>query len=169
MLPSDSGGVWLSFCFLLSADSKYVARIDRSKRARSTGAQQLSAPQLWLKCWVLPPRAGRGGGRSSPPAAWGGGAVSHPPAPACRPRPDYNNTEATSASRKKKRTGPRTHTAYNRLVSRARARGARTARIPARNRRVLRRAERRVSRRAERRVSRRAERRVSRRAERRVS
>ena len=62
-----------------------------------------------------------------------------------RPPPRKRNGRACARTRRASGT------------SSARARGAHVARLPARNRRVSRRAERRVSRRAERRVSRRAD------------
>ena len=47
----------MSFFFLLSPGSRYVARTDRSKRARSQAARQLNAPRLWLKQRVCAPQA----------------------------------------------------------------------------------------------------------------
>ena len=135
MLPSDSGGVWLSFfffCFLRTPDTSSVPTEAREHEAREPG--NFSAPRLWLKCWVLLPVAARGGGRPSPQAAWGGRTVSHPPAP------PTNNFETPPASTRKERTGPRTLAARKRRVSRrapGASCGALPARVAARNRRVL--------------------------------
>ena len=164
---------------MLSAFSGLQIRRAYRLKQESTkhgSATTLSAPRLWLKCWVLFRKDARGGTPLTP-----GGLGRRRRQPPLGPGRTTTPARLRPPSQKNGRAGA--HTAHTRHLFRARTRrahGASPGAQPARlaratgascthSRRVSRRAERRVSRRAERRVSRRAERRVFRRAERRVS
>ena len=120
MLPSDSGGVRLSFCFLRTPDTSRVQTEASEHEARD---RNYFAPRLWLKCWVLLPKAARGGGDAPHPRRPGKAAPSATP----RPRPSYNTREATTASRKRTDGPARTQRALG--TSSARARDAQTTRL----------------------------------------
>ena len=137
MLPSDSGGVWLSFCFLRTPDTSRVPTEAREHEARERG--NFSAPRLWLKCWVLLPKAARGGGTPLTPGGLGRWRRQPPPGPGRitttprqRPPPAKRNERARARTRRATGTSP--------ARARGASSGAQPARPPARNRRVLRRA-----------------------------
>ena len=156
---------------LLLSPAPDTSRVQTEASEHEARERNNCAPRLWLKCWVLHPKAARGGGDAPRPRRPGEAAPSATP----RPRPNYNTREATPASRK--RTDGPARTLRARGTSSARARDAHTARLActtgaspdaqngaspgtqsgaSHSARVSRRAERRVLRRAKRRVFRRA-------------
>ena len=119
LLPFESGGVW-----------------NQARKQEAQERDNFSAFQLWLEFSVLLPKAARGGGGAAQPERAGDAALSAPPPS----QPDYNNSEITTASGKKKgRACARTRHATG--TSPARACSAHTGHLVVRNRSILRRAE----------------------------
>ena len=145
MLPSDSGGVWLSFFFLLSPDSRYVARTTEAREHEAQERGNFSAPRLWLKCWVLFPVAARGEGDAPRPRRPGEAAPSatrrlrRPTTSRLRPLPRKKNGRARACTRRATGASPGAQTAPLRRATGASC-DAQPARLPARSRRVSRRA-----------------------------
>ena len=112
-----------------SAKLEYIST-DRLPEHEARERGNMSAPRLWLKCWVLLPVAARGEGDAPRPRRPGEAA------PSATTGLRRTTTSRRRPLRRKKNGRARARTRRASGTFSARARGAHTARFPARNRRV---------------------------------